>query len=148
LVGFFLIFKLTINVAAIILNSALLILYSLVTAFAFDPWYVGFTIGTWIAIVQLTIIIFVKYYQSYYQMSFMVQISIILAFILFTIWIVIMAIFAFVKLKGESRNSVLIAFCVGSSFYLLAVIFGMAWMKTNAIDKKTTLPISIKVSYF
>jgi hypothetical protein len=30
---------------------ALLILYSLVTAFYFDPWYVGFTVGMWIAII-------------------------------------------------------------------------------------------------
>lgn len=118
------------------------------TAFSFSPWYVGFTIGVWIAIIQLTIIIFIKYYQSYYQMSFMVQISIILAFILFIIWITIMAIFAFVKLKGDERTKVLVAFCVGSCAYLLAVILGMAWMKTNAIEKRDSLPISIKVSIF
>jgi hypothetical protein len=47
-----------------------------------------------------------------------------------------MAIFAFVKLKGDSRTSVLIAFCLGSAVYLFVVILGMAWMKTNAVDKK------------
>jgi cytochrome c oxidase subunit IV len=75
----------------------------------------------------------------------MVQLSIILSFILFTIWIVIMAIFAFVKLKGDERTKVLVAFCIGSCGYLLAVILGMAWMKTNAIDNKDSLPLSIKV---
>jgi hypothetical protein len=136
---------LTLFLVAIILNAALLILYSLVTAFSFNPWYVGFTIGMWIAIVQLTIIIFVKYYQSYYQMSFMVQFSVILAFVLFAIWIIIMAIFAFVKLKGAERTKVLVAFCVGSCAYLFVVILGMAWLKTNAIDKRDSLPLSIKV---
>ena len=125
-----------------------MILYSLVTAFSFKPWYVGFTIGIWLAIIQLTIIIFIKYYQSYYQMSFTVQLSIILAFILFAVWITIMAIFAFVKLQGAERTSILVAFCVGSCAYLLCVILSMAWMKTNAIDKKDSLPISIKVCKF
>ena len=115
------------------------------TAFSFNPWYVGFTIGMWIAIIQLTIIIFIKYYQSYYTMSFTVQLSIILAFIIFAIWITIMAIFSFVKLKGDERTKILVAFCVGSCAYLLSVILGMAWMKTNAIDKRDSLPVSIKV---
>lgn len=44
-----------------------------------------------------------------------------------------MGIFAFVKLKGEERTKVLVSFCVGSCGYLLSVILGMAWMKTNAI---------------
>jgi hypothetical protein len=135
------------NFFAVILNEALLILYSIVTAFYFDPWYVGFTIGVWIAIIQLTIIVFIKYYQSYYQMSFTVQLSVILAFVIFTIWITIMGIFAFVKLKGEDRTKVLVAFCIGSCGYLLSVILGMAWMKTNAIEKKDSLPISIKLLF-
>jgi hypothetical protein len=58
--------------AAVIVNAALLILYTVLTSVFFEPWYVGFTIGFWIAIIQLTLIIFIKYYQSYYQMSFMV----------------------------------------------------------------------------
>jgi heme/copper-type cytochrome/quinol oxidase subunit 4 len=118
-----------------------------VTAFSFKPWYVGFTIGMWIAIIQLTIIIFIKYYQSYYQMSFTVQLSIILAFVIFAIWIIIMAIFAFVKLEGEERTKILVAFCIGSCAYLFSVILGMAWMKTNAIDKRDSLPVSIKVRF-
>jgi hypothetical protein len=66
-------------------------------------------------------------------MSFTVQFSVILAFLIFTIWITIMGIFAFVKLKGEERTKVLVAFCVGSCGYLVSVILAMAWMKTNAI---------------
>lgn len=78
-------------------------------------------------------------------MSFMVQFSVILAFVLFAIWIIIMAIFAFVKLQGAERTKVLVAFCVGSCAYLFVVILGMAWLKTNAIDKRDSLPLSIKV---
>ena len=58
-----------------------------------------------------------------------------------------MAIFAFVKLKGDSRTTVLIAFCIGSAAYLLAVILAMAWMKTNAVQKGQTLPVSIKILF-
>lgn len=78
-------------------------------------------------------------------MSFMVQFSVILAFVLFAIWIIIMAIFAFVKLQGAERTKVLVAFCIGSCAYLFVVILGMAWLKTNAIDKRDSLPLSIKV---
>ncbi len=51
---------------AVVINAALLIAYTIITAFFFEPWWVGFTIGFWIAIVQLTIVIFIKYYQSFY----------------------------------------------------------------------------------
>jgi hypothetical protein len=80
-------------------------------------------------------------------MSFTVQFSVILAFTIFTIWITIMGIFAFVKLKGEERTKVLVAYCVGSCAYLLCVILGMAWMKTNALQKKDSLPLSIKLLF-
>lgn len=80
-------------------------------------------------------------------MSFTVQLSIILAFVIFAIWITIMAIFAFVKLKGEERTKTLVAFCVGSCAYLFSVILGMAWMKTNAVEKRDSLPISIKLLF-
>jgi len=79
-------------------------------------------------------------------MSFTVQLSIILAFVIFAVWITIMAIFAFVKLKGEERTRILVAFCIGSCAYLFSVILAMAWMKTNAVDKRDSLPLSIKVS--
>ncbi len=79
-------------------------------------------------------------------MSFTVQLSIILAFVIFAVWITIMAIFALVKLKGEERTRILVAFCIGSCAYLFLVILAMAWMKTNAVDKRDSLPLSIKVS--
>ncbi len=59
------------DVVAVMLNSALLVAYTIITAFAFDPWWVGFTIGFWVAIVQLTLVIFIKYYQSYYQVKYL-----------------------------------------------------------------------------
>jgi hypothetical protein len=36
---------------AAVLNIALLILYTLLTAAIFKPWWIGFTIGLWIAII-------------------------------------------------------------------------------------------------
>lgn len=50
-----------------IANVGLLILYTILTSSIFQPWWVGFTIGFWIAIAQLTFVIFMKFYQTYYQ---------------------------------------------------------------------------------
>jgi hypothetical protein len=47
---------------AVVFNAALLIAYTIITATVFEPWWIGFTIGCWVAIVQLTIVIFIKYY--------------------------------------------------------------------------------------
>ncbi|TNV87378.1 hypothetical protein FGO68_gene13525 [Halteria grandinella] len=54
---------------AVILNVSLIILYTVLTSIIFKPWWVGFTIGFWIAIAQLTLIIFIKFYQTYYQVK-------------------------------------------------------------------------------
>lgn len=48
------------------MNIALLVFYTILTSFIFQPWWVGFTIGFWISILQLTFIVFTKYYQTYY----------------------------------------------------------------------------------
>ena len=47
---------------AVVINAALLIAYTIITASVFEPWWIGFTIGFWFAIIQLTIVIFIKYY--------------------------------------------------------------------------------------
>ena len=49
-----------------VVNAALLLTYTLLTSFIFAPWYVGFTVGIWLGIIELTIIIFIKYYQTFY----------------------------------------------------------------------------------
>jgi hypothetical protein len=51
---------------SVVVNAALLLTYSLLTSFIFSPWYVGFTVGVWLGIIELTIIIFIKYYQTFY----------------------------------------------------------------------------------
>ena len=51
---------------SMVVNAALLLTYSLLTSFIFAPWYVGFTVGVWLGIIELTIIIFIKYYQTFY----------------------------------------------------------------------------------
>lgn len=51
----------------VIANFVLITLYSILTSLIFDPWWVGYTIGSWIAVIELTIVIFVKYYQTFYQ---------------------------------------------------------------------------------
>ena len=51
---------------SVVVNAALLLTYSLLTSFIFAPWYVGFTVGVWLGIIELTIIIFIKYYQTFY----------------------------------------------------------------------------------
>ena len=55
---------------SVILNLALLSLYTILTSLIFSPWWVGYTIGSWIMIAQLSLIIFIKYYQMYYNVSF------------------------------------------------------------------------------
>lgn len=35
---------------AVILNGALIILYTILTASVFKPWWVGYTIGIWVGI--------------------------------------------------------------------------------------------------
>jgi hypothetical protein len=52
-------------------NMGLIVLYTVLTSFVFKPWWVGFTIGMWVAVIELTIVLFIKYYQTYYQVSCM-----------------------------------------------------------------------------
>lgn len=80
---------------SVMVNAGLLILYTIVTCASFEPWWIGFTVGFWVAIGQLTIVVFIKYYHSYYQLTFMVFFSLLLATILFIVWVVILAIYLF-----------------------------------------------------
>jgi sterol desaturase/sphingolipid hydroxylase (fatty acid hydroxylase superfamily) len=59
--------NLTSCIDAVLINACLLLTYSLLSSFMFSPWYAGFTVGIWIAIVELTIVLLIKYYQTYYQ---------------------------------------------------------------------------------
>lgn len=54
-------------IAAVVTNASLIILYTVLTSFVFEPWFIGFTIGLWVGIVEMTFLIFLKYYQTYYQ---------------------------------------------------------------------------------
>jgi hypothetical protein len=54
-------------IAAVVTNASLIILYTVLTSLVFEPWFIGFTIGLWVGIVEMTFLIFLKYYQTYYQ---------------------------------------------------------------------------------
>lgn len=47
---------------AILTNLGTLILYGILTGYYFQPWWVGYTISSWISIIEFTILAFVKYY--------------------------------------------------------------------------------------
>jgi hypothetical protein len=49
------------------MNIILIVTYTILTSIVFKPWWIGFTVGMWIAIFELTLIIFIKYYQMYYK---------------------------------------------------------------------------------
>jgi len=50
----------------LVANFALLTLYTILTSFVFSPWWVGFTIGMWLIVIELTLFIFIRFYQTYY----------------------------------------------------------------------------------
>ncbi len=55
------------DLGAVLLNIAFLLLYNILTSLILTFWWVGYTIGSWIMIAQLTLIILIKYYQMYYK---------------------------------------------------------------------------------
>jgi hypothetical protein len=49
-------------VIALLANVITIIIYVILTAALFTPGYVGYTIGTWLLIAELSFIVFTKYY--------------------------------------------------------------------------------------
>lgn len=51
------------------MHAALLLIYALLTSFQFDQWTQGPILTLWWAIFELTIILLLKYYQTYYYVT-------------------------------------------------------------------------------
>ena len=75
----------------------------------------------------------------------MVQFCIIIGIILFTIWTVIMAIYILSVLKNNVVA--LVAFVLGSSGYIFALVLGMAFLKLWTLTERQNLPWSLKILF-
>jgi hypothetical protein len=59
-------------VDSVVVNAAVLLTYSLITSFIFEPSYIGATAGIWVAIFEATLIIMLKFISDKYQVRFKV----------------------------------------------------------------------------
>ena len=55
---------------AVVVNAATLFLFSVVSSIIFAPWWVGCIVGIWIGIIELTIIMFIKFKKNNQQFCF------------------------------------------------------------------------------
>lgn len=55
-----------------VVNAAVLLTYSVITSFIFEPSYLGATAGIWIVIFEATLIIMLKFISDKYQVRFKV----------------------------------------------------------------------------
>lgn len=109
----------------------MILLYTLVTLSIYKPWWVGFSIGFWIGIAQFTVIIFLKYYQSYYQMNFMIQICLFFGIGLFAAWTAVMAVYVFAYYRDVGLA--VVAFCIASFGYAFLFMLSIGFLKLLSV---------------
>ena len=54
----------------LVFNIIAVVVFTIVASGSLDPWWIGYTIGSWVAIAELTFFMFVKFYQNYFNFSF------------------------------------------------------------------------------
>ena len=59
-------------VDSVVVNAAVLLTYSLITSFIFEPSYMGATAGIWVGIFEATLIIMLKFISDRYKVRFKV----------------------------------------------------------------------------
>ncbi|CDW72149.1 dek1-calpain-like protein [Stylonychia lemnae] len=134
-------FILSMTLANIIIN----IIFMIITSSSYSPKWVGFTIGVWIFIVELAIIIFIKFYQTYYQATFIIQISAFFAIALYISWIVVMA---FVLIINYRKNTlVMVVYFLGVFGSVYFFLYGLATFKYWKLQDKTKITSGIKIIY-
>jgi hypothetical protein len=79
----------TIAYTSLTFNIVCVVVYTVVASKSVDPWWVGYTVGSWVAIIELTFFMFVKFYQNYFNWSFTVQLNILMAGLIYIAWAVI-----------------------------------------------------------
>lgn len=107
------------------INFVGIIIYTLVTIWIFKPWYVGFTIGVWILLVELAIVCAKKYQQLNYSfMSAEIVLTLLAIVAIYLIWIIVLVITLLVHKTALHRNLVILAL-VCSGIYFLGGIIGL-----------------------
>lgn len=107
------------------INFVGIIIYTLVTISVFKPWYVGFTIGVWIILIELAIVFAKKYQQLNYSfMSAEIILTLLAILAIYLIWIIILVITLLINKTALNRNLVILAL-VSSGIYFLGGIIGL-----------------------
>ena len=97
----------------------------ILTCAAQDPAYIGFTIGLWIIIAELLIVLVIKFYQTYYQVTFAIKLCIFLIASIYILWIVIFSI----GLLSENNHSLaFLSFFFGILGFAFLTMFIIAWL--------------------
>jgi hypothetical protein len=99
----------------------------------------------WIAVLQLTLVIFIRFYQTYYQMNFFVQMSLVLNFTIFGVWTIVLAIYV-MKRMSDSVTA-LVAFCVSAGGYIFFFSLALASLKYMTLPDKSKLPLGHRLLF-
>lgn len=92
----------------------------------------------------MTIVVFIKFYQTYYQMNFVIQFCMFLILCLFAAWTVVIAIYIFAFYANKAVA--VVAFCLAAFGYIMFCAIALGSLKVLTLPDKSTLPISLRVS--
>ena len=73
----------------VILNPVLILLYTWITAAVFSPFYVGMTAGTWVALIEVAVLLIRKYSATFYTLTISVFALLVTAYTTLIVWIIL-----------------------------------------------------------
>ena len=125
---------------ALLLNIIALGAYTIITARIYKPWIVGYTIGSWIAISQLTLLMLIKFYQNYFNVSFQIQLQMFFSAIIYAAWVAIIGkqLYRLETVKEEDKEQYIVLYygCLfGYPFLFTSIMCLLKWSTVKQLDK-------------